>query len=74
MLIPQGYAIDWSGMSYQERQAGGKSTLVFAFALLMVFLVLAAMYESWTVPFAVILAVPFGILGGFAGRVDQGLD
>jgi multidrug efflux pump len=63
VLIPQGYAIDWSGMSYQERQAGGKSVLVFAFALLMVFLVLAAMYESWSVPFAVILAVPFGIFG-----------
>ena len=63
VLIPQGYAIDWSGMSYQERHAGGKSAVVFAFALLMVFLVLAAMYESWSVPFAVILAVPFGILG-----------
>jgi HAE1 family hydrophobic/amphiphilic exporter-1/multidrug efflux pump len=73
VLIPQGYAIDWSGMSYQERQAGGQSTLVFAFALLMVFLVLAAMYESWSVPFAVILAVPFGILGALLAVWARGL-
>jgi HAE1 family hydrophobic/amphiphilic exporter-1/multidrug efflux pump len=73
VLIPRGYAIDWSGMSYQERQAGGKSTLVFAFALLMVFLVLAAMYESWSVPFAVILAVPFGILGALLAVWVRGL-
>jgi HAE1 family hydrophobic/amphiphilic exporter-1/multidrug efflux pump len=73
VLLPQGYAIDWSGMSYQERQAGGKSTLVFAFALLMVFLVLAAMYESWSVPFAVILAVPFGIFGALLAVWARGL-
>ncbi|HVW64491.1 MAG TPA: multidrug efflux RND transporter permease subunit [Nitrosospira sp.] len=73
VLVPQGYAIDWSGMSHQERQAGGKSALVFAFALLMVFLVLAAMYESWSVPFAVILAVPFGILGALLAVWARGL-
>ena len=73
VLIPQGYAIDWSGMSYQERQAGGKSALVFAFALLMVFLVLAAMYESWSVPFAVLLAVPFGIFGALLAVWARGL-
>ncbi|GJL62276.1 MAG: multidrug efflux RND transporter permease subunit [Nitrospirales bacterium] len=66
ILTPQGYSIDWSGMSFQERQAGGKSILVFAFAMLMVFLVLAALYESWSIPFAVLLAVPFGILGALA--------
>lgn len=63
ILVPQGYTLDWSGISYQERKAGGQSILVFAFALLMVFLVLAALYESWSVPFAVILAIPFGVLG-----------
>src|SRR5690606_26521034 len=46
ILVPQGYTLDWSGISYQERKAGGQSILVFAFALLMVFLVLAALYES----------------------------
>ena len=63
ILVPKGYTIDWSGISLQERKASGKSSLVFAFALLMVFLVLAALYESWSIPFAVILAIPFGILG-----------
>lgn len=65
VLTPRGYTIDWSGISLQERKASGQSTFVFAFALLMVFLVLAALYESWSVPFAVILAIPFGILGAF---------
>ncbi len=63
VLTPRGYTIDWSGISLQERKASGQSTYVFAFALLMVFLVLAALYESWSVPFAVILAIPFGVLG-----------
>ncbi|HNJ38031.1 MAG TPA: efflux RND transporter permease subunit, partial [Nitrosomonas sp.] len=63
ILLPKGYALDWSGISLQERKAGGQSLLVFAFALLMVFLVLAALYESWSIPFAVIFAIPLGILG-----------
>ena len=63
VLVPKGYALDWSGISYQERQVGSRSIQAFAFGLLMVFLVLAAQYESWGVPFAVILAVPFGVFG-----------
>lgn len=64
VLAPKGYMLDWSGVSFQEKQAAsGQAVWVFAFALLMVFLVLAALYESWSVPFAVILAVPFGVLG-----------
>lgn len=63
VLSPRGYSIDWSGISFQEIKAGGQSALVFAFALLMVFLVLAALYESWSVPFAVIFAIPFGVFG-----------
>jgi HAE1 family hydrophobic/amphiphilic exporter-1/multidrug efflux pump len=66
VLIPQGYRIDWSGISFQERKAGTQSVYAFAFGLLMVFLVLAAQYESWTVPFAVILAVPFGVFGALS--------
>ena len=73
VLVPKGYAIDWSGISFQERQAGGQSSLVFAFALLMVFLVLAALYESWSVPFAVILSIPFGILGALLAIWTRGL-
>lgn len=63
VLTPNGYGIDWSGVSYQERKVGGQSLLAFVFGLVMVFLVLAALYESWSVPFSVVLAVPFGIFG-----------
>jgi HAE1 family hydrophobic/amphiphilic exporter-1/multidrug efflux pump len=73
ILVPKGYAIDWSGISFQERKAGGQSVVVFAFALLMVFLVLAALYESWSIPFAVILAIPFGILGALLAIWMRGL-
>lgn len=73
ILIPRGYTIDWSGISFQEKKAGGQSIMVFAFALLMVFLVLAALYESWSVPFAVILAIPFGVLGALLAIWTRGL-
>jgi HAE1 family hydrophobic/amphiphilic exporter-1/multidrug efflux pump len=66
VLVPKGYGVDWSGISYQERKVGGQSVLAFAFGILMVFLVLAAQYESWAVPFAVLLAVPFGVFGALS--------
>jgi HAE1 family hydrophobic/amphiphilic exporter-1/multidrug efflux pump len=72
-LIPKGYGIDWSGTSFQERSAGSQSVFAFAFGLLMVMLVLAAQYESWTVPFAVILAVPFGIFGALSAVWLRGM-
>jgi hydrophobe/amphiphile efflux-1 (HAE1) family protein len=74
VLIPQGYDIDWSGISFQERKTGSESIFAFAFGLLMVFLVLAALYESWSVPFAVILAVPFGIFGALSAVWIRGLS
>ncbi|MGD9852837.1 MAG: multidrug efflux RND transporter permease subunit [Nitrospirales bacterium] len=74
ILIPQGYDIDWSGISFQERKTGTESIFAFAFGLLMVFLVLAALYESWSVPFAVILAVPFGIFGALSAVWLRGLS
>ena len=74
VLVPQGYSLDWSGISYQERSAGGQSGVAFGFGLLMVFLVLAAQYESWTVPFAVILAVPFGIFGALSAVWARGMS
>jgi hydrophobe/amphiphile efflux-1 (HAE1) family protein len=74
VLIPKGYALDLSGISYQERQVGNQSVLAFAFGLLMVFLVLAAQYESWSVPFAVILAVPFGVFGALCAVWLVGID
>lgn len=63
LLRPHGYTIGWDGISLQEKKAGGQSVVIFAFALLMVFLVLAALYENWSVPMAVILIIPFGVLG-----------
>ncbi|MGH7251861.1 MAG: efflux RND transporter permease subunit, partial [Nitrospiraceae bacterium] len=74
VLIPQGYGIDWSGISYQERLVGRQSVFAFAFGLLMVFLVLAAQYESWTVPFGVILAVPFGVFGALSAVWLRGMS
>ncbi|MBS0169436.1 MAG: multidrug efflux RND transporter permease subunit [Nitrospira sp.] len=73
VLIPQGYGIDWSGISYQERMVGSQSMYAFAFGLLMVFLVLAAQYESWVVPFAVILAVPLGLFGALSAVWLKGM-
>ena len=73
-MIPKGFDIDWSGISYQERKTGTESIFAFAFGLLMVFLVLAALYESWSVPFAVILAVPFGLFGALSAVWIRGLS
>jgi hydrophobe/amphiphile efflux-1 (HAE1) family protein len=66
-----GYAL--SGQSYQEREAGGQSGLVLTFGIVMVFLVLAALYESWSIPFAVLLGVPFGVLGALLGLLLRGI-
>jgi hydrophobe/amphiphile efflux-1 (HAE1) family protein len=64
---PEGVGFAYSGQSYQERASGGQAGLVFGLGLILVFLVLAAQYESWSIPFAVILGVPFGVLGSFLG-------
>jgi hydrophobe/amphiphile efflux-1 (HAE1) family protein len=61
--LPAGMAYEWSGLAYQELEAGSRAGFVFALSALFVFLVLAAQYESWLVPLAVILAVPLGVLG-----------
>ncbi len=61
--LPEGFDITWNGLSYEERLAGSQAPLLYALSILVVFLVLAALYESWSVPLAVILVVPLGILG-----------
>ncbi|MFP1644867.1 efflux RND transporter permease subunit [Pontitalea aquivivens] len=61
--LPGGYGLAWTGISYQEQQAGNQAPLMFAMSALVVFLCLAALYESWSVPFSVMLAVPVGVLG-----------
>jgi len=69
----QGFGYAYSGQSYQERVAGGGGALVVVLGLIMVFLVLAAQYESWSVPFAVLLGVPFGIFGALLGAWLRGM-
>ncbi len=66
-FVSQGVGIAYSGESYQERASRGDAVLVFAIGLVIVFLVLAAQYESWSVPFAVLLGLPFGVLGALIG-------
>lgn len=68
------YGYDWSGMSYQERLAGNSKIFVFAFALIVVYLVLAAQYESWILPIMIMVSVPLVMLGALAGQNLAGLD
>ncbi|MCW8929939.1 MAG: multidrug efflux RND transporter permease subunit [Gammaproteobacteria bacterium] len=62
-VLPNGFSYSWAGQAYEEKKAGSTSTIIFAFALVMVFLILAAQYEQWSLPIAVVTAVPFGIFG-----------
>ncbi len=62
-VLPPGYGIAWTGISFQEKLSGAQAPLLYAVSLLIVFLSLAALYESWSIPFAVILVVPLGIIG-----------
>jgi len=63
--LPEGFGYDWTGVTYQEIKAGQQAPYVFAMALVFVFLVLAALYESWVIPFAVLLGIPLAVLGAF---------
>jgi HAE1 family hydrophobic/amphiphilic exporter-1/multidrug efflux pump len=72
--LPPGFAYEWSGVTYQEKKSGGQAPYVFGLAVLFVFLVLAALYESWAVPFAVLLGIPFAVFGAFAGLAARGMD
>jgi multidrug efflux pump subunit AcrB len=71
--LPAGYTLGWSGQSFQEKTSGQNTLLIFALAVLMVFLILAAQYERLTLPFAVILAVPFAVFGAFLAVWLRGL-
>lgn len=67
--LPAGIGFEWTGVSRQEREAGGQAMLLYAVSILVVFLCLAALYESWSIPFSVLLVVPLGVLGTLAGAV-----
>ena len=71
--LPAGYGYEWSGISKQEQESAGQAPVVFGLALLFVFLFLAALYESWSVPFAVLFAIPLGVFGAMVGLWATGL-
>ncbi len=71
--LPDGYGYDWTGTTYQEKLSGGQSGAIFGMAIVFVFLVLAALYESWAVPFAVLLGIPFAMLGAYGGLTLRGM-
>jgi multidrug efflux pump len=73
-FAPLGVGYGFSGQSYQEGAAGGQAAVIFALGLLMVFLVLAAQYESWSIPFAVLFGIPFGAFGAFLGVWLRGMS
>ncbi len=72
--LPQGFGMEWTGTSYQERQAGSQTPILYTLSLLVVFLCLAALYESWSVPTAALLVVPLGILGTVLASTFRGME
>jgi HAE1 family hydrophobic/amphiphilic exporter-1/multidrug efflux pump len=71
--LPGGYGFEWSGLAYQEKKAEGQAPVIFAMALVFVFLVLAGLYESWAIPFGIIFGLPIGVFGAYLGVSLRGL-
>ncbi|MEA7609191.1 efflux RND transporter permease subunit, partial [Salmonella enterica subsp. enterica serovar Virginia] len=72
--LPGGFGLEWTAMSYQERLSGAQAPALYAISLLVVFLCLAALYESWSVPFSVMLVVPLGVIGALLATWMRGLE
>ncbi|HHX9847596.1 TPA: efflux RND transporter permease subunit [Salmonella bongori] len=72
--LPSGIGYDWTGMSYQERLSGNQAPALYAISLIVVFLCLAALYESWSIPFSVMLVVPLGVVGALLAASLRGLN
>jgi hydrophobe/amphiphile efflux-1 (HAE1) family protein len=72
--LPPGFGFEWSEATYQEKRTGGQTGIIFVISLVFVLLVLAALYESWTMPVAILLVIPFGVFGAFAGLWLRALD
>lgn len=72
--LPPGIGYEWTGLSYQERMSGSQAPALYAISLLVVFLCLAALYESWAIPFSVMLVVPLGIIGALIAATMRGLS
>jgi multidrug efflux pump subunit AcrB len=73
-VLPASMGFEWTGLAYQEKQTGSQVGIAFGLAILLVFFVLAAQYESWTLPAAVLLAVPLGFIGVAGGVLVRGFD
>jgi HAE1 family hydrophobic/amphiphilic exporter-1 len=72
--LPPGMSYEWTALSYQEKLIGNQAIIVFSMALLIVYLILSALYESWMIPFAVVLSIPLGVLGAMLGLMYRGMD
>jgi multidrug efflux pump len=72
--LPPGFSADWTGQSYQERAAGAQTPMLYSLSLIVVFLCLAALYESWSIPTAILLAVPLGVIGAVLATSLRGLE
>lgn len=73
-VLPADYGFSWSGQAYEEKQSGSASFLVFIFGMIMVFLILAAQYESWSLPVAIMMAIPFALLGALGAVWLRGIE
>ncbi len=71
--LPQGIGFDWTGLSYQERMAGAQAPLLYAFSIFAIFLCLAALYESWPIPIAILMCLPLGVIGGVIASSMRGM-
>ncbi|PKN38282.1 MAG: hydrophobe/amphiphile efflux-1 family RND transporter [Deltaproteobacteria bacterium HGW-Deltaproteobacteria-2] len=71
--LPKGFGFDWTGLSYQERMSSTQAPLLYAFSIFVIFLCLAALYESWTIPISVLLVLPLGVIGGIIASSMRGL-
>ncbi|MEW6187814.1 MAG: efflux RND transporter permease subunit [Thermodesulfobacteriota bacterium] len=71
--LPKGFGFDWSGLSYQERMSRSQAPLLYAFSVFVIFLCLAALYESWTIPISILLVLPLGVIGGIIASSLRGL-
>jgi hydrophobe/amphiphile efflux-1 (HAE1) family protein len=72
--LPRGFGFDWTGLSYQEKMSSSQAPLLYAFSIFVIFLCLAALYESWPIPVSILLALPLGVIGGVLASGTRGLS